>query len=320
MLPKDWIDWDRKIAAADRLAQSCSLCPRRCGVNRLAGERGFCQAADRLTISSIFAHHGEEPPLSGTAGSGTVFFTHCTLQCVFCQNFQISHEQEGRPYTEDELGRELLRLQAEGCHNINLVTPTHFLPWILRAFKLATAAGLHLPVVYNCSGYELPQTLAILDGVVDVYLPDMKYGADEAARCYSQAGDYVEVNRQAIREMFRQVGALRLDEQGIARRGLIIRHLVLPDGLAGSRSILDFLLATFDPQDISISLMAQYRPIFNAAQYPRISRRITTAEYEPVRQAFLAAGFEGFYQEPEEMDESFLIDFKQRKSEPLTGR
>jgi putative pyruvate formate lyase activating enzyme len=319
MLPKTWIDWDAAIAAAEMLAGQCRLCPRACMIDRPAGEKGFCGAGNELMISSIFPHHGEEPPLSGTTGSGTVFFTHCTLQCLFCQNYQISHEAEGRPYTVEELADAMLRLQAIGCHNINLVTPDHFLPWILRSLKIATDGGLAIPIVYNCSGYEALEALAILDGVVDIYLPDMKYGADGPATNYSAAPDYVAVNQRAIREMFRQAGPLKIDKDGIARRGLCIRHLVLPQGLAGSDRILAFLLKTFDPHDIFISLMAQYHPRFRACEHPEIDRRITWEEYQPVREAFIDAGFGGFFQELERMDGTFLIDFTKRKQEPLTG-
>jgi putative pyruvate formate lyase activating enzyme len=312
-------DWAERISAAWAMAAPCTLCPRRCGVDRRAGRRGVCRAGNEMTISSIFAHHGEEPPLSGTNGSGTVFFTWCTLRCVFCQNWQLSHEGEGKSYSPEELSERMLWLQEQGCHNINLVTPTQFLPWILEAIRLATAQGLELPIVYNCGGYELPAALRLLAGIVDIYLPDMKYSQERPASRFSRAGDYAAVNREAIREMFRQVGPLRLDGNGIATRGLCIRHLVLPGGLAGSEKTVDFLTDRYDPEDITISLMAQYHPSYRAAQYPEISRRVTPLEYEPVRQAFLDAGFPGYYQEPEGMDTAFLIDFKKRKNQPLTG-
>ena len=175
-------DWTQRINELARIAGCCELCPRRCRVNRFEGERGFCAAPGELVVSSIFPHHGEEPPLSGTGGSGTVFFTHCTLKCVFCQNYQISHEQEGRPFTEAELAQKMLHLQDLGCHNINLVTPTHFLPWILRSLKIAAGGGLRLPIVYNCGGYELAATVDLLTDVVDIWLPDMKYGDNVPAR------------------------------------------------------------------------------------------------------------------------------------------
>src|SRR5271157_1850067 len=183
-------EWDERIREADRIATSCGLCPRRCGVNRMKGEKGFCKAPGELVISSIFPHHGEEPPISGKGGSGTVFFTYCTLKCLFCQNFQLSHLAEGVPYTPSELAEKMLGLQNMGCHNINLVTPTHFLPWILKALKEASRNGLTVPIVYNCGGYELASVMSLLAGIVDIYLPDMKYGSTAEAKRYSSAPDY----------------------------------------------------------------------------------------------------------------------------------
>ena len=312
--------WDDRIREADRIASACGLCPRRCGVNRLKGEKGFCKAPGELVISSIFPHHGEEPPISGKNGSGTVFFSYCTLKCLFCQNYQISHEAEGKTYTPLRLAQKLLDLERLGCHNINLVTPSHFLPWILRALKEAAGLGLSIPIVYNNGGYESPETLGLLKGIMDIYLPDMKYGGAGAARKYSNAGDYVEVNRAAIIEMFRQVGPLRIDKNEIARRGLCIRHLVLPGGQARSGEIVTFLVKTFDPQDVTVSLMAQYRPLYRAREFPELSRVVTFEEYDSIRRLFEHADFNGYFQELELMDGSFCIDFKSRKHEPLTGR
>jgi putative pyruvate formate lyase activating enzyme len=310
-------EWEKLTAALDRIASSCGLCPRRCGVNRLENEPGFCGAPGGLVISSVFPHHGEEPPISGSGGSGTVFFTHCTLKCVFCQNYQLSHLSEGAPYTVSDLADKMLGLQAMGCHNVNWVTPTHFLPWIVRSLRQAAGRGLTIPVVYNCSGYELPEVMALLSGVVDIYLPDMKYGSNGPAAKYSNAPDYVEINRAAIREMFRQVGPLRTGGNGIACRGLCIRHLVLPENLAGTAEILEYLKSTYDPQDIYMSLMAQYRPLYQACRYEEINRTVSYEEYEPLREKFMASGFDGFYQEIERMNTSFVIDFKKRKSERL---
>lgn len=312
-------DWSKIIERLDALARSCELCPRRCGVNRMAGETGFCGAPGTMVVSSVFPHHGEEPPISGTGGSGTVFFTYCTLKCVFCQNYQLSHLGEGTPCSAEELAQRMVGLQEQGCHNINLVTATHFLPWVVRAIKMACTNGLSVPVVYNCGGYERHEVMALLAGIVDIYLPDMKYGNDGSAQSYSNAPDYVAVNRAAIREMFRQAGPLRLDDAGIAYRGICIRHLVLPQNRAGTRDVLDFLISSFDPHDLSISLMAQYRPLYEAAQFPEIDRRVSRDEYEPLRRAFIEHGFQGFYQEIERMDRKFVIDFTKRKSERLTG-
>ncbi len=308
--------WDARISAFDRIASSCTLCPRQCRIDRFASGKGFCRAPGTLVISSIFPHHGEEPPISGSHGSGTVFFTFCTLRCTFCQNYQLSHNAEGREYSPMELAGAMLELQSRGCHNINLVTATHFLPWILRALKEAARNGLTIPIVFNCGGYELSSTLSLLSGIVDIYLPDMKYGNNRAAGRYSNAVDYVEINRNAIREMFRQVGPLQCNELGIAWRGLCIRHLVLPGNTADSTEIIDFLSSTFDPNDIYISLMAQYRPLFRASSTPEINRAITAAEYEPLKKRIIELGFDGFVQDLHPCDE-FVIDFTKRKNEPL---
>lgn len=315
----DESDWRARIAGAERLCCSCSLCPRGCGVDRPAGGKGFCGAGAGMRISSIFPHHGEEPPISGAGGSGTVFFSHCTLRCVFCQNYQISHQGEGAEYTVEELARRMVWLQECGCCNVNLVTPTHYLPWILRALHAASAQGLGIPVVYNCGEYEREEVLRLLDGIVDIYLPDMKYGDNRAAGRLSGADDYVEVNRRAIREMFRQVGPLNCDSSGMALRGLLIRHLVLPNGHGGSGKVVEFLAGHFDPDDIAVSVMAQYAPRYRAGEHPEIARRISREEYERARAWFEDAGFGGYYQDAPRMDESFLIDFTRRKFERLGG-
>jgi Uncharacterized Fe-S protein PflX, homolog of pyruvate formate lyase activating proteins len=313
-------EWDERIREADRIASACELCPRQCRVNRLKGEKGFCQAPGELVISSIFPHHGEEPPISGKNGSGTVFFSYCTLKCLFCQNYQISHEAEGERYTPSRLAQKLLDLEKNGCHNINLVTPSHFLPWILRALKEAAGRGLSIPLVYNNGGYESLEVLGLLKGVMDIYLPDMKYGDPVAAQRYSKAEDYVTVNRAAIIEMFKQVGPLRIDKNEIAYRGLCIRHLVLPNGQAHSDDIVKFLAASFDPQDLTVSLMAQYRPLYRAREFPEISRGPTREEYDSIKRLFENADIAGFFQEMEQLDGNFCIDFKSRKHAPLTGR
>lgn len=313
-------EWDERIAQAEALASLCMLCPRRCKADRPAGKKGRCGAGDELAISSIFPHHGEEPPISGTRGSGTVFFTHCLLRCCFCQNFQISQEGEGEPYTERRLAERMLWLQGSGVHNINLVTPTHFLPHVLRSLRIAAAEGLSLPLVWNSSGYELAEALAPLRGVVDVYLPDMKYGSNESANRYCGAPDYVEANQAAVREMFRQVGPLKTDRDGIAYRGLCIRHLVLPEGRAHSKKIFHFLRGTFDPGDITVSLMAQYRPLYRAKEFPELLRGISREEYDAVLVEAESAGLNVFSQEFLKLDDSFCIDFTKRKSEPLTGK
>jgi putative pyruvate formate lyase activating enzyme len=313
-------DWSERIAAAEALSSPCMLCPRKCNADRKSGKNGYCHAGGELYISSIFPHHGEEPPISGSRGSGTVFFSYCSLRCCFCQNFQISQEEEGEPYTPERLSEKMIGLQGAGVHNINLVTPTHFLPWILKSIRLAAQKGLTVPIVWNSSGYELVEALGPLRGIVDIYLPDMKYGSDESSMRYCGAPDYMEANQAAIREMFRQVGPLKTDSSGIAYRGMCIRHLVLPEGRAYSENVLDFLGKTFDPADISISLMAQYRPMFKANQFSELRRGVTRQEYGAVQDRCEQAGFNGFYQEIVRLDESFCIDFKTRKQEPLTGK
>lgn len=312
-------EWNNKIHHIDLIAKNCELCPRRCHVNRFEGEKGFCGAPGEMIISSIFPHHGEEPPISGQCGSGTVFFSYCTLKCCFCQNYQISHEFEGQTYTVDDLSAKMLHLQNIGCHNINLVTATHFLPWILRALRKACENGLVLPIVYNCGGYELSPTISLLSGIVDIYLPDMKYGIDSPATHYSAASDYIEINRTAIREMFRQVGPLRCSNSDIAYRGLLIRHLVLPDNQQSSEAVCSYLQSIFDPQDIFISLMAQYKPLYKASDFHELKTLLKEEHYSSIKAQFLEAGFQGFFQELEQMDNSFIINFKKRKEEPLLG-
>ncbi len=312
-------EWNERILKIDAVATSCQLCPRRCRVNRLIGEKGFCAAPAEMIISSIFPHHGEEPPISGENGSGTVFFSYCTLKCCFCQNYQISHEHEGKPCSIEEMAEKMLHLQKLGCHNINLVTATHFLPWVVKALKIAAKKGLNLPIVYNCGGYELSSTISLLSGIVDIYLPDMKYGVENAATEYSGAPDYVQINREAIREMFRQTGPLCLYSNGTAWRGLCIRHLVLPGNFESSRLICEFLCSVFDPEDISISLMAQYTPLYKANQFEPLRDTLSLESYSIIINQFISAGFSGYYQEFEQLDKSFLINFKSHKDKPLTG-
>jgi putative pyruvate formate lyase activating enzyme len=268
---------ERARRARDGLLD-CELCPRRCGVNRLAGEKGFCHAGAVAKVASHNVHLGEEPPLSGSRGSGTIFFSYCTLHCVYCQNYPISQLGEGNEVTAEELAGMMLRLEQKGCHNINLVTPTHYIPQILEALALAVEQEFNLPIVYNTSGYELPETLKLMEGAVDIYLPDMRYADSAPARLYSGAADYPEINRAAVKEMYGQVGDLLLDEEGIARRGLIIRHLVLPGNLAGTERTMEFIAEEISP-DTYISLMSQYFPAYKAVGNPLLDRRITTAEY-----------------------------------------
>ncbi len=220
--------------------RGCHLCPWECKVDRLEGKRGVCHTGAQAFLSGYGPHHGEEPPLSGVRGSGAVFFGYCNLRCVYCQNWEISQTGQGREATVEKLAAAFLELQRLGCHNLNLVTPSHVVPQILAALGVAAQAGLRLPLVYNCGGYESVDTLRLLDGVVDIYMPDMKYSSAAKAKLYSGARDYPRVNQMAVKEMYRQVGDLRLDTQGLAEHGLLVRHLVLPGGLAGSQEVFRF--------------------------------------------------------------------------------
>jgi putative pyruvate formate lyase activating enzyme len=254
------------------------LCPRHCGVNRLAGESGKCHITKQAVISSYGPHFGEESPLVGRYGSGTIFFTYCNLRCVFCQNYTISQLGEGWAVDKEEMAKMMLSLQAKGCHNVNLVSPTHVVPYILEALELAVGMGLYLPLVYNSGGYDSVETLELLDGIIDIYMPDMKYSNAKIAEQLSGIKDYPRVNKAAIKEMHRQVGDLQLDEQGIAQRGLLVRHLVLPNRLAGTEEIVAFLA-----QEVStntyLNIMAQYHPCHQAFDIPQLSRPVSKQEF-----------------------------------------
>lgn len=288
----------KRIEAAYALFEHCCVCPRECGVNRLKNEKiGFCRSGLKPIVSSVSPHHGEEPPLSGARGSGTIFFANCNLKCVYCQNYPISQMGNGTERTIGELACQMLSLQEQGCHNLNLVTPTHFMPQILKALGIAKERGFSLPIVYNTSGYESLEALRLLNGIVDIYLPDMRYADDAVALKYSSALHYPEINRTAIKEMYRQVGNLALDENGMAQRGLIIRHLVLPGGLSGTEAVMKFLAGEVS-KDIYISLMSQYFPAYKTTEYKDINRRITAEEYEEARRIMESYGLEnGWVQE-----------------------
>ena len=271
---------DRRIATAWRHLEDCDLCARYCHVNRRRSTEGaVCRTGERAVVNSYGAHHGEEEPLRGWNGSGTVFFSWCSLRCVFCINWEISQKGIGREVEPDELATMMLALQGEGCHNINLVTPSHVVAQILAAVAVAARRGLRLPLVYNTGGYDSPEALALLDGVIDIYMPDMKYGDSETARRYSKVRNYWEVNQAAVREMRRQVGDLQIDARGLARRGLLVRHLVLPGDLANTESVLAFL-GTEISRSTYLNLMDQYAPCYRAGDYPPLDRPITRDEYE----------------------------------------
>lgn len=266
------------MARARAVLEECCLCPRHCEVNRLAGENGKCRVTSQVAVSSYGPHFGEESPLVGRHGSGTIFFACCNLQCIFCQNYTISHFGEGSVVDNEELARMMLSLQSSGCHNVNLVSPTHVVPYILEALEIAVSKGLYLPIVYNSGGYDSVETLRLLDGVVDIYMPDMKYSDEKTAERFSGVKNYPEVNRAAVKEMHRQVGDLQIDEQGVAQRGLLVRHLVLPDGLAGTEAMVHFLA-----QEVStntyLNVMAQYHPCYQAFDIPQLARPVSREEF-----------------------------------------
>ena len=269
----------QRVEEAYAIFENCELCPRQCGVNRQNGETGFCRAPARPVIYSAHPHFGEEISLVGKNGSGTIFFSNCNLRCVFCQNWPISHEGKGERIQDEDLADMMLYLQKIGCHNINLVTPTHVMPNILNATRIALNKGLRLPLVYNTSGYERLEILKVLDGVVDIYLPDMKYmDAHYAARYSAGASDYPEVAKKAIIEMNRQVGELRTDKRGIAARGLMIRHLVMPNRVAGTEKFVRWVAETL-PSSTYVNIMPQYRVEYKAFNYPKIARGITVEEF-----------------------------------------
>jgi putative pyruvate formate lyase activating enzyme len=278
-----------KIRHAEQILKSCALCPRSCKVDRTSGELGFCRTGDKPFISSWNPHFGEEAPLVGRHGSGTIFFTHCNLGCLFCQNWAISHSDEGNIIPFETLADIMLTLQGYGCHNINFVTPTHQVPMILRSLDIAVEKGLKVPLVYNCGGYEALETIKLLDGVIDIYMPDFKYSDSEPANKYSKAKDYPYVAKAAIKEMHRQVGDLVMDNRGIALRGLLVRHLVLPEGLAGTEEVARFLVEEISP-DTYTNIMAQYYPCFKAEEHPPLDRRITNEEYRKAIKAARDAG------------------------------
>ena len=270
---------ERRVEDARGRMASCDLCARYCRINRYETTKGaVCRTGERAVVNSSAPHHGEEPPLRGWRGSGTIFFSWCNLRCIFCQNWEISHKGSGQEVGSEQLARMMLVLQELGCHNINFVTPSHVVAQILEALQLAAEEGLRLPLVYNTGGYDSLEALELLDGVVDIYMPDAKYGSSEIAHRYSHVRDYAEVNQAALREMHRQVGDLVLDEHGVAQRGLLVRHLVLPGDLANTEEVLGFIAREIS-SGTCVNVMDQYRPVYRAHGHPGIDRPITRAEY-----------------------------------------
>lgn len=292
---------------------SCDICPRKCKVNRVKGEIGFCHSAFYPIVASFCDHHGEEPALSGTNGSGTIFFGNCNLRCCYCQNYQISQNWTNQSANEMdflELARKMVYLQDElGCHNINFVSPTHFVPQILRAVNEAIPLGLHIPLVYNTNAYDSLETICMLDGIIDIYLPDIKYSSNKLAYRYSEAPDYVQISRQAIKEMYRQVGDLILNDKGVAIRGLIIRHLILPQNIAGSRKSLEWLARNLSTK-VALSIMSQYWPSHKARSIPELARKISRNEYNSVVQILEQLGFENGWLQQLDSADYYLPDFE----------
>ncbi|MBI5867152.1 MAG: radical SAM protein [candidate division Zixibacteria bacterium] len=293
-LAPDSAEAAQRVRQAMAMLEACSVCPRMCGTARLAGEIGLCRAGEELKIASWNLHRGEEPPISGHSGSGTVFLSGCSLRCLYCQNYPISQYGAGDGCSVERLVEIMLELAGMGAHNINFVTPTHYAPQIMDAILRARRQGMAIPIVWNTSGYERVEMLKLLDGIVDIYLADMRYGDDNQARKYSKIPDYVDVNRAAIAEMHRQVGVLALDTDGIAQRGLLVRHLVLPGGVAGSAKVFKFLANSITPET-AVSVMSQYFPAHKAVDDSLLKRRLTEDEYRTVLAEFEAAGLENGY-------------------------
>ncbi len=270
----------KKSKEASARLRECDLCPRKCRIDRLAGERGYCNTGRYAMVSSSAPHFGEEPELVGSRGSGTIFFTHCNLRCIYCQNYDISQLGHGQELSPQALANRMKHLEMLGCHNVNLVTPTHVVPQILEALLIARENGLSIPLVYNTNGYESIDTLKLLEGVVDIYMPDAKYSDNETAGKLSDARNYPDINRKALLEMHNQVGVLNV-ASGIAKRGLLIRHLVLPENLSGAFKIMDFIAYRLS-KDTYVNIMAQYRPCHKADDHPGLSRKITYREYDQV--------------------------------------
>ena len=288
---------ERRADAAWAVLESCTICPQNCKVNRLAGKKAVCRSATEIIVGSWNVHRREEPPISGTRGAGTIFFGNCQARCTYCQNFWLSQDGHGQHVTPERLAQMMLFLQKRKVHNLDLVTPTHYVPQILKALVIAAKQGLKLPLVYNCAGYENLETLKLLDGVVDIYLPDAKYADDKQALRTSKMPHYVTSNRETLREMYRQVGPLTVDDDGIGVRGVLIRHLVMPNGIAGTRDVLNWIAQELGP-DTPTSVMDQYFPAWKAHNDPTLNRRLTWAEYRDALDAWDDSGLtEGYPQE-----------------------
>ena len=287
----------------------CMLCPRKCGVNRNKGEKGFCKAGNRLRIGRCAPHYWEEPCLSGKNGSGTIFFSYCNLKCIYCQNYELSEENKGKEVLIKRFSEICLELQEKGVHNINLVTPTHFLPLIRKGLKKAKKMGLKIPIVYNTSGYETKESIASLEGLIDIYLPDFKYYYDDLAINYSNCPNYFSYAQEALQEMVRQVGSPQFDKEGMMQKGVIVRHLILPNRTYDSKKVLSYLYETYHDQ-IFISIMNQYTVVRPCQKYPELNRSVTKKEYDEVIDYAISLGIKnGFIQEGETDQTSFIPSF-----------
>ncbi len=303
---------ERRAEVLEARLGSCDICPRECGINRLEGEQGFCHSARLPVISAVCAHYGEEPVISGSRGAGAVFFGNCNMRCVYCQNYQISQDwarQQSKEMDCHNLAGRMLYLQNElGCHNINFVSPSHFVPQLVRAVLKAVPMGLRRPLVYNASGYDSIKSLRELEGIISIYLPDLRYASDKWARKFSQAPGYVAHARAAIQEMYRQVGDVVLDEAGLAQRGVIVRHLILPNGLAGSEDSLTWLVNEVSPT-VTVSIMSQYSPVHRASRIPSLSRTISPSEYSEVVDLLDRLGLENGWLQEMGASQNYLPDF-----------
>ncbi len=293
------------------ILEKCELCPRRCGINRINGKKGYCRVADKPIVSYYGKHFGEEPPISGSRGSGNIFFSSCNMKCIYCQNYQISHTLTGKEVSIDELVDIFLELERKGCHNINLVSPTPYIPMILSAIDMARKKGLNLPFVYNTNAYENVETIKLLAGYIDIFLPDFKYWNKNIARRLSDAEDYPDHAASAIMAMKRQVGDLSIKD-GIAEKGILIRHLVLPNNLSGSINILEWVLNNLGNKTF-LSLMSQYHPLHRAYEYPMINRRIKEKEYDELINFLLNNGFENVFIQDFESASTLIPDFRLEK-------
>lgn len=302
-------EWQAKISAAEKILSSCTMCPRNCNVNRLADQKGYCQSGLQPEIALITIHHGEEPVISGKNGTGNIFFAHCNLQCIFCQNHQISspHNSVYTSYSAEELADAMIEMQKKGVHNIGLVSASHLALQLIPVVKLAAQKGLRIPLVYNSNGYDSITTLALLEGIIDIYLPDCKYGSDSCGSI-SNVKDYFTQSQLAIREMYRQLGKRLLIEYDTALRGLIIRHLVLPDNLAETQLVMEFIANELSP-DLHISLMSQYYPTHQAENNNHLNRKITPDEYQSAMQICSDLGLDNGWFQMSESSDCYRPDF-----------